>query len=105
MSLSIASQWESRWNRKFGQAPSSGGHAPLPRRLSKITPGRGQRRSLSPRNQCGVWSSGTAARLRQNALHLSKGLRSHFTLFIHLRIGPVTLVSAVSGDITSEMWL
>jgi hypothetical protein len=29
----------------------------------------------------------------------------YFMLFIHLRIGPVTLVSAVSGDITSEMWL
>ena len=29
----------------------------------------------------------------------------YFTLFIHLRIGPVTLSSAVSGDITSEMWL
>ncbi len=29
----------------------------------------------------------------------------HFTLFIHLRMGPVTLVSAVSGDITSEIWL
>ena len=30
---------------------------------------------------------------------------SYFTLLIHLRMGPVTLVSAVSGDITSEMWL
>jgi hypothetical protein len=29
----------------------------------------------------------------------------YLTLFIHLRIGPVTLLSAVSGDITSEMWL
>jgi len=29
----------------------------------------------------------------------------YLTLFIHFRIGPVTLVSAVSGDITSEMWL
>ena len=27
----------------------------------------------------------------------------YLTLFIHLRIGPVTLVSAVSGDMTSEM--
>src|SRR5665213_2633830 len=30
---------------------------------------------------------------------------SHLTLLIHLRIGPVTVVSAVSGDMTSEMWL
>jgi len=29
----------------------------------------------------------------------------YFTLFIHLRIGPVTESSAVFGDITSEMWL
>ena len=29
----------------------------------------------------------------------------HFTIVIHLRIGLVTLVSAVSGDMTSEMWL
>jgi len=29
----------------------------------------------------------------------------YFTLFIHFRIGPVTLVSEVSGDMTSEMWL
>jgi len=32
-------------------------------------------------------------------------LKRYFTLLIHLRIGPVTLVSAVSGDMTSEMWL
>jgi len=32
-------------------------------------------------------------------------LQNYFTLFIHARIGPVTLSSAVSGDITSEMWL
>src|ERR1035438_4616056 len=30
---------------------------------------------------------------------------AYFTLLIHLRIGPVTVVSAVSGDMTSEMWL
>jgi hypothetical protein len=35
----------------------------------------------------------------------SAGTINYWTLFIHLRIGPVTLVSAVSGDITSEMWL
>ena len=29
----------------------------------------------------------------------------YFTLLIPLRIGPVTVVSAVSGDMTSEMWL
>jgi hypothetical protein len=29
----------------------------------------------------------------------------HLTLLIQLRIGPVTLSSAVLGDITSEMWL
>src|SRR5689334_9106479 len=29
----------------------------------------------------------------------------YFTLLIHFRIGAVTLVSAVSGDSTSEMWL
>jgi hypothetical protein len=35
----------------------------------------------------------------------SVGGAAHFTLFIHLRIGPVTVLSAVSGDITSEIWL
>lgn len=39
---------------------------------------------------------------RTSHLGVSSG---HFTPVIHLRIGPVTLVSAVSGDITSEMWL
>jgi hypothetical protein len=34
-----------------------------------------------------------------------EGVQCHFTLVIHLRIGPVTLLSAVSGDMTSEMWL
>jgi len=29
----------------------------------------------------------------------------HFTLFIHFRIGPVTDVSAVFGENTSDMWL
>ena len=29
----------------------------------------------------------------------------YFTPFIHFRIGPVTVSSAVLGDITSEMWL
>jgi hypothetical protein len=31
--------------------------------------------------------------------------RTYLMLFIQSRIGPVTLVSAVSGDMTSEMWL
>jgi hypothetical protein len=30
---------------------------------------------------------------------------AYFTLFIHFRIGPVTVSSAVLGAITSEMWL
>jgi hypothetical protein len=38
-------------------------------------------------------------------VRLSGPLRTYFTLFIHARIGPVTLVSDVSGDMTSEMWL
>src|ERR1700733_8740933 len=29
----------------------------------------------------------------------------YLTLFIHVRIGPLTLLSAVLGDITPEMWL
>jgi hypothetical protein len=34
-----------------------------------------------------------------------RGLSPHFTLFIHFRIGPVTEVSAVFGENTSDMWL
>src|SRR5215467_6944934 len=34
-----------------------------------------------------------------------EALALHFALLIHFKIGPVTLVSAVFGDITSEMWL
>ncbi len=46
---------------------------------------------------------GGPARTRASAPHFQNA--SYFTLFIHLRIGPVTESSGVLGENTSDIWL